>query len=543
MRLPAISRPNDWRFKRGKVRNYLWLAILLLAPAAHAQSHTFCPQDGPCAYTGPFSSTGTSNINNVLYVSGFTGSDLGAQLNTAVAQCATLGLSACKYILDKPGTISTPPILPLGSSLECTATGPITLATTWPVNHRNVTLEGNGCHMNYNQDTGNSAFLFGKNMTGVVTCSGTTVTYVSGSNFAQFDPGDQFAIAGAGYNVASVTSPTSLQTTAACGAGGTYASTSMGILFVENNYAGSVVFRDWNINYTGAGTTNSSALQWQFVTHPLVVNVTASYFPTAMPATGLLNGQFDEVRFLFSKNHLLLDAATRGGITISSNMNTFRNCGMDYSTSAAGLPVLIQNSSFGNTFLGCDIEGNTATITVTVATSAYKNRFIYCDFEVNGDGTATSEDIALNGPENEVGGSTFAGGGTANHPAIGILTATGGQYIHDNRWIIGSSYNVEALNCISSATCVLANNDYGGATVPIGSQIISNQDSLGNFLATSVAPGVGILVGALPSAAANAGKMIYVTDSTAIAAEGQACTGSSTNKALAFSNGTGWKCF
>jgi hypothetical protein len=51
------------------------------------------------------------------------------------------------------------------------------------------------------------------------------------------------------------------------------------------------------------------------------------------------------------------------------------------------------------------------------------------------------------------------------------------------------------------------------------------------------------VVSALPSAAANTGKMMVVTDSTAISAEGQTCVGSGTAIALAFSNGTIWKCF
>jgi len=48
---------------------------------------------------------------------------------------------------------------------------------------------------------------------------------------------------------------------------------------------------------------------------------------------------------------------------------------------------------------------------------------------------------------------------------------------------------------------------------------------------------------ALPAAASNIGAFITVSDSTAIAAEGQTCAGSSTNTALAVSNGTIWKCF
>lgn len=53
-----------------------------------------------------------------------------------------------------------------------------------------------------------------------------------------------------------------------------------------------------------------------------------------------------------------------------------------------------------------------------------------------------------------------------------------------------------------------------------------------------------ITVGGLPTAAAgNAGQMIKVSDSTFITTEGQQCAGASTVTALAFSNGTIWKCF
>jgi len=50
-------------------------------------------------------------------------------------------------------------------------------------------------------------------------------------------------------------------------------------------------------------------------------------------------------------------------------------------------------------------------------------------------------------------------------------------------------------------------------------------------------------VAKLPSASANPGAMIRVTDSTAISTEGQTCVGGSSNMALAFSNGHVWKCF
>lgn len=76
------------------------------------------------------------------------------------------------------------------------------------------------------------------------------------------------------------------------------------------------------------------------------------------------------------------------------------------------------------------------------------------------------------------------------------------------------------------------------------SQSILALDDSGNLSAgTSVKAGFGIPVSNLPSAADHPGAMIYVTDSTPISAEGQRCLGRSGNKALAFSNGSVWKCF
>jgi hypothetical protein len=64
----------------------------------------------------------------------------------------------------------------------------------------------------------------------------------------------------------------------------------------------------------------------------------------------------------------------------------------------------------------------------------------------------------------------------------------------------------------------------------------------------AIAPGVVTISGGatnLPSASASAGLMFTVTDSTAITAEGQTCVHTATRPAtaLAWSNGTVWKCF
>ena len=72
-----------------------------------------------------------------------------------------------------------------------------------------------------------------------------------------------------------------------------------------------------------------------------------------------------------------------------------------------------------------------------------------------------------------------------------------------------------------------------------GSTIVNSSGAYAPFF--QPAP---VTVSQLPAAgAANAGQMRRVTDSTAITNEGQPCKGNGSAAALAFSNGTVWKCF
>jgi hypothetical protein len=128
--------------------------------------------------------------------------------------------------------------------------------------------------------------------------------------------------------------------------------------------------------------------------------------------------------------------------------------------------------------------------------------------------------------DNAIDSLAFNPDGSTGSPAIGT----------------GSSYG-----WIQSSAGVLSGPRDTGLSRPAAGTVCVDTTAVGNcagtFKAAVIVPGAGIAVSALPSAAANPGAMIYVNDSTAIAAEGQTCAGSSTNKALAFSNGTAWKCF
>lgn len=94
-----------------------------------------------------------------------------------------------------------------------------------------------------------------------------------------------------------------------------------------------------------------------------------------------------------------------------------------------------------------------------------------------------------------------------------------------------------------NAITLLATNGVGGGSHTGGN--IGLTPGAGNNGGASgvITLGAGTTVALLPTAATFPGAIMYVTDSTAVAAEGQTCVGSSTNKALAFSNGTVWKCF
>lgn len=127
--------------------------------------------------------------------------------------------------------------------------------------------------------------------------------------------------------------------------------------------------------------------------------------------------------------------------------------------------------------------------------------------------------------------------------------------------ITGLRMNFNSINNTADATPVVALNNIAGQ---VGNQSSNNICTIllasPHVCPTPHTTGANILpwsfnvddaltlsnpltVATLPSAAANPGSMIRVSDSTAIAAEGQTCVGGSTNTALAFSNGTVWKCF
>lgn len=124
---------------------------------------------------------------------------------------------------------------------------------------------------------------------------------------------------------------------------------------------------------------------------------------------------------------------------------------------------------------------------------------------------------------------------------VGAYTGGGGfGAIYAYGTTPGSNNYVFAAN---PSTATIVNNPVA-SNIDVGGNTICSATASGLACAASksLAPGTST-VASLPAASSSAGQMFVVTDSTAVSAEGQTCVGSSTNKALAFSNGTAWKCF
>jgi hypothetical protein len=110
------------------------------------------------------------------------------------------------------------------------------------------------------------------------------------------------------------------------------------------------------------------------------------------------------------------------------------------------------------------------------------------------------------------------------------------------------NFHVEAIKCFGLAGFTDNSNQIYLRGYPGTDQDpFAMDDFSGNQLfhvGVNGALGGTVTVGALPAAAAgNKGQVRTVSDSTAVTTEGQTCVGSSTNTALAFSNGVVWKCF
>jgi hypothetical protein len=159
-----------------------------------------------------------------------------------------------------------------------------------------------------------------------------------------------------------------------------------------------------------------------------------------------------------------------------------------------------------------------------------------------------NEDVTLNNP-------VEADSVTGQDHAVVKVTGTSGHGLTQLLITGADPTGGPALegNATGMITCGLGSSGCSGIQ-PFGGLTGLAIDSGGKVynMSSSAASGgliiVPVLVSALPTPiatgnTANVGMIKAVSDSTAIATEGQTCVGGSTNPALAFNTGSGWKCF
>jgi hypothetical protein len=142
----------------------------------------------------------------------------------------------------------------------------------------------------------------------------------------------------------------------------------------------------------------------------------------------------------------------------------------------------------------------------------------------------------------------------------GVGTGTSGTpepcYFNWEQFDDGTNRQGYTFYC-ASGNCNLKPDAAGTGTKPtlnIGDQanasgtelwgnIVYNRAPVFDIYSTNLLQLGSTTVGSLPAAASYPGGMIRVSDSTSVATEGQTCVGSSSNNAIAISNGSVWKCF
>lgn len=211
----------------------------------------------------------------------------------------------------------------------------------------------------------------------------------------------------------------------------------------------------------------------------------------------------------------------------------------------ANIPLTVSTASSSSTVSieGDDIKTKSGTddIGVTGLSEQTDNsgmganlEGVLADAALLGSNTAGDNAYALRVTATDAGAS----GGAAGEVAGIFILGTQCRVVDVNCYGIDIGFTNAPAGTKNASLNIQARGD--------GNPAIQTSTSDPSILGTVSAASVSLnatTVGALPSAASNAGKMFRVSDSTSISAEGQMCAGGSSNVALAFSNGSIWKCF
>lgn len=408
-----------------------------------------------------------NNMNGIRFVSGYSGSDLGARINSAVANCQSSG-GPCNLYVDISGTISTPPDVPAGYSITF-GPGTYTLATTLPINHTNTTWNFEGAVLNYALDSGGQAVWIGKNIYGTATSCTTAscnpcppslfaIKWSSGTQFTDIDPGDSIFFNGGTYNIASATattvcvlgSPGNVNTPAAFGVF-LSGNTNLGIV-------GPILVNNLDVHYA-ARTRNTAidAIHIEAVSGLSLNNVLVTNFgggtSSAVNCIACISDKFVNVTAVGNAQALNLDGKRLDGvINVDSNENDFFGYDFLANTGGQGGAVQWQGRAANNRFFGGRYEGNSGGYAVVISRSGICSGNVWYGpyFERNGNGTTGSADFLQQCGENSVydGSSTS---GVSKTPASGYVAEGSRTLMNLTHVAIGGAYTT-AISYQSGST-------------------------------------------------------------------------------------------
>lgn len=316
---------------------------------------------------------------------------------------------------------------------------------------------------------------------------------------------------GAGVRDLTLLGPGHSSSTEGLHIGGSSASVGAVGTMIEN-----VQFSQKQDKNTGFGTcimTDSSGWGWATT----ILNSNLAYCDTGVSLTGEKNSIFGGI----------LGSNVNGVVVASNSDATLTNVSLD---SDSGAYVVVGRNGVA-TLTGCHLETNPVSLTAA--------GFIENGGRLTITGGQFLNDNTTGGPFpliTSIAGSTFV-------YVFGTDVYTAGQSF--SALVTGPSRGgVSGVLAFRSVSDVY--NAFDG-TNP-GRLLIFPSGTASHATWPMTMYGVGLepsslTVGSLPRASTSTGQVFTVTDSTAVTTEGQPCAGGSSNKALAFSNGTNWKCF
>jgi hypothetical protein len=332
-----------------------------------------------------------------------------------------------------------------------------------------------------------------------------------------------------------------------------------------NTAAAMLVGTGASLNVTGSGTINATSLggtaaaSYALLASPTFTGTpaaptasagtnttqlaTTAFVTAAVTATGCPTGTANLIQKT-NGTACVASSITDNGTTVStSELVTLSGNGASGVSALLGNGTLFTGGSGTNTLPYWYInQGAAVTTWLTTGTLLGMNSPSGCticnflDFHENGGnsvfsvsanaGTLTSTGAGIFGGNLQLGTANallFGSNSAITSPTNGTLRLTNAGATSFTRLDFGGTTSSFVALCTSGTTATICAAD--GTAVAF----------LGN--GTQV-------VASLPAAAAgNKGWQIAVSDSTTVAVEGQTCVGSGTVTALAFSNGTVWKCF